>query len=197
MNWLRRYLDRRAEGLYLNALVPVGEITKVVRDPTLGRNVVATESIPAGSLLGIYPGIKLSISEYKKKHSFIEKAVSSSYQLSEDRIVDPTDVFGYLVDIPDNRIALINEATKKNQLNIVSLISSSNVWYFTIAQIPKDQPLYSFYGYSYRRDYLTEHSDGDSLFKFSESEIELLKDAAERFRWLQEDIKLILENGDV
>ena len=199
MNWIYRYLDDRAERQTLASLQPIESITSVALDPRLGRGVIASRKIPAGTLLGVYPGAKLSLQNYLDKHELLENAIRYSYRLSQDIIIDPTDIFGYLRDTPELRLALLNEAPPEKRLNVLPLASRNNIWYLVIRDIREKDPLYTFYGASYARNYPSsteqEAEQQHAGTKFTEGEVSLLRETAKRCRWLRNEVEAMTTRG--
>ena len=180
------------ETSFLKSLRPLAELTAVEKCSELGRNVIANEIIPAGTLIGIYPGAKLSLNDYYDKHELLNQAIKYGYRLSEDTIIDPTDIFGYLEDRPENRIALINEATPTKRSNILPLASKNNIWYLVFRKVQKGEPLFSFYGTTYTRDYECSNEESKTGVQLSLEEKELLKNVSDKYCWLENEISELL-----
>lgn len=182
--------NKFSEKHFLKQLTPLSEVTKVITSDTSGRGVVASSNIPAGALLGIYPGTHISYKEFLEKEQFVSRSVKSAYMLSKDIIIDPTDMFGYLTDTPDHRIALINEASPEQQTNIVAINTKRNVWYISIQDIKAGEELFTNYGPQYKRNYSS--SDVGNL-TFSKDQIKILHEVSKRYSWTRKGIKELIE----
>lgn len=187
------FFSNRAERKFLASLPPIDEISTVVLNPPLGRNVIAIKNIPAGHLLGVYPGVQLAYQDYLDKHELLENAMRYGYRLSEDTIIDPTDIFGYLPNTPALRLALINEAPTEKRLNIIPIPSRINIWYLVIREIPAGEALYTFYGASYSRDYSNSVAAVTAETEFSTAEISLIRKIGSRHKWLRSGVESLLE----
>lgn len=183
-------LNKFSEEHFLKQLTPLSEITKVITSDTSGRGVIATIDIPAGTLLGIYPGAHISYIEFLEKEQFVSRSVKSAYMFSKDIIIDPTDMFGYLTDTPDHRIALINEASPSQQTNIAAINTKRNVWYISIQDINAGAELFTNYGPQYKRNYSSSDVGNQT---FSEDQIRILQKASKRFHWTRKGINELLE----
>ena len=183
----------RAEDKFLRSLPHVDEITQVVLAPILGRNVIATTNIEPGQCLGVYPGVKLTIQAFLDKHELLEHAVRYTFSLSEDTVIDPTDIFGYVSNTPKNRLALINEAPPDSRINIIPIASKQNIWFTSIRHISAGEPLYTFYGLSYSRHYSCSVEKLYRGTEFTHAEIELLRAVAMSRKWLHQGVSSLLE----
>ena len=184
-------LNKFSEKHFLKQLTPLSEVTKVITSDTSGRGVVASTKIPAGALLGIYPGIHISYKEFLEKEQFVSRSVKSAYMFSKDIIIDPTDMFGYLTDTPDHRIALINEASPKQETNIAAINTKRNIWYISIQDIKAGEELFSYYGAQYQREY---SSSNTASRVFHEDQIQVLLQVAKKYRWAESGITGLLRN---
>lgn len=183
----------RAENRFLNSLPYIDDITRVVFEPLLGRTVIATASIDAGQCLGVYPGAKLTLQAFLDKHELLDHAVRYAFSLSENTVIDPTDIFGYVSSTPQNHLALINEAPPDSRINIIPIASKQNIWFTSIRHISAGEPLYTFYGLSYLRHY--PHGV-EKLYRgteFTQDEIELLREIGRSHKWLQQGVKSLLD----
>ena len=183
----------RAENRFLSYLPHVDNITRVVVEPVLGRTVIAKTSINAGQCLGVYPGAKLSLQAFIDKHEFIDQAVRYAFSLSENTVIDPTDIFGYVSNTPKNRLALINEAPPDSRINVIPIASKQNIWFTSIRHISAGEPLYTFYGLSYSRHYSCSVEKPYRVLDFTQDEIKLLREIGLSRKWLKQGVKSLLD----
>lgn len=187
---MKRFLEaysRRAEQAYLRGLKPPCQRTEVAYDDSdKRRSVVATESIRTGELLGVYPGTILTQAEFFEKQEFVKRSMDYSFELISGEVLDPTDMFGYLVDRPSNRLALVNEPAKDQSVNLLPLESRTAIWFFCVRNIERGEELLTFYGNTYKRNYKSspEVEDGASDV-LSASQRQLVTEAKEKFRWFR------------
>jgi len=182
-------LNKFSEQHFLKQLTPLSKTTKVITSDTSGRGVIATIDIPAGTLLGIYPGAHISYKEFLEKEQFVSRSVKSAYMFSKDIIIDPTDMFGYLTDTPDHRIALINEASPSQQTNIAAINTKRNVWYISIQDINAGAELFTNYGPQYKRNYSSSDVGNQT---FSKDQIKILQGLAAKYLWTKRGIGELL-----
>ena len=185
---LPNFLINFLEGRFLKRCRALSEYSKVISSADKGRGVELSEDISEGTLLGIYPGEHLSLSNFLGKEDFVNKSVKSAYLHSEDRIIDPTDIFGFVKDTPNNRIALINEPSENEAVNIIPVSSNKHVWYVAISDVPAGKQLFTSYGHKYERDYRTRQID------FTSEQLKCLKQVSLKYCWLRNGLKEVLEN---
>jgi hypothetical protein len=179
------------ESQFLSKLTPFDTISKIIYSTNLGRGVESLTEIPAGTLLGIYPGKYRTVKDFLEKQEFVEKSVKSSFLFSENLVIDPTDIFGFLPDNPTLRIAFINEPPKGFKANVLPVSSKKHIWYLVIDNINKGDQFFTHYGKSYIRDYEidVESVHENTLIK---SNIKILEESKLKYPWLKSDIEKIL-----
>ena len=185
---LNKYYQNYFENKFLKSLRPLSQYSKVIYRPDMGRGVELLEDLKAGSLLGIYPGSHKSLKEFLEKEEFIAKSVKSAYLLKDNEIIDPTDIFGFVPDQPEYRIALINEPSEEDDINVIAVSSNQHVWYLAISDIKAGQQLFTTYGDTYERNYKAKSLD------FKGRHIESIKAIANNYIWLKSPLKLFLED---
>lgn len=174
------------EQRYLRNIRPLADYSKVITSKEKGRGVELTESITVGDLLGIYPGAHLNLKSFLGKEDFVNKSVKSAYLHSEDKVIDPTDIFGFVTDTPNNRIALINEPSENETVNVIPVSSRRHVWYVAISNVQAGKQLFTSYGHKYERDYQTRP------LGFTEDQLMCLKDVSLMYPWLRAGLKEVL-----
>lgn len=182
------YLNLIKEEYFLKNLKPLFEYSEVIVEGDLGRGVVSLVDIPKGTLLGVYPGKYLTIDQFLEKETFVSRSIKSTFKFSENVVIDPTDIFGFLPNKPQLRIAFINEPPPGFQANVMVLSSSKYIWYLSCLDIKKGQQIFTNYGNTYRRDYKTE----ESCFKCTDTIAESLKDSVSKFPWLSQEINVLV-----
>ena len=150
----------------------------------MGRGVQSDVFIPAGTLLGTYPGQHLSLKSFLAKEEFISRSVRATFRLSEQVIIDPTDMFGFLPNSPALRLALINEPPPGDNFNVIAISTVRYVWYLTISDVKIGQQLFTHYGENYRRDY-SSSSISDVPPNLSDLQFGCLKKFRGKHFWLK------------
>ena len=171
------------ESRFLKSFKPLSEYSKVTMSEQMGRGVEVSVPVSAGSLLGVYPGEYKSIKAFLEKEEFVSRSVKSAFMISEDTIIDPTDIFGYLPDRPELRLALINEPPAGERINVFPVSSRKHVWYVAISNLEAGQQLYTNYGPVYSRAYETSNLNTRAS-SLSDQESESLRFAARVYPWL-------------
>ena len=176
----------------LENLPSVDTFTEVRKTDGMGRGVFALRKLELGELLGIYPGRLIDEKEFLEKQEFVGRSVKYSYALEGKKVLDPTDIFGYLPDKPEARLALINEPPPGKRVSVIPLISKNHVWYIVINPTEVGEQIFTTYGPKYERDYETDLIGLLGIPKLSLEGAAALKNAAKKYTWLKKSIKLIL-----
>jgi len=175
-----------AEKTFKNKLKPIWERTSVLESGgEFGRSVVANESILAGELVGIYPGAIIPPEEFAEKREFVRRSMNYSFELKSGLVLDPTDMFGYLVNTPKNRLALVNEPDPAKRVNLLPLESRSAIWFLCVENLKPGEELFTTYGEKYSRVYPVDSSLTDSNSSLITKEQSLLvKRTYKKYFWL-------------
>jgi hypothetical protein len=193
----RRIYHDTLERRFIRRLPSIVELTSVDEVEKLGRSVVAIREIEGGTLLGIYPGQRLRISEFVEKGEFVSNSLRYAYYLSEDLIIDPTDLFGYLPNKPRSRLALINEPPPGLRANIVSLSSSNHIWYACLRTIKEGEQLFTSYGPNYNRNYPTDFQKTNGLMYCDEKDYQQLRAIAHNYPWLKDSAEQLQQEMEL
>jgi hypothetical protein len=176
-----------AERRFLRHLVPIDSYTSVVETDFAGRSVVADREIEEGELIGIYPGLHLTLEEFAEKEEIQVRSVKACFRAHDGRVIDPTDIFGCIPNKPALRLALVNEPPPEKHVNVLPIISKRNVWYLCVRKILPNEHLFTTYGDSYERSYETAE------LVFEDSHAQCLASAAKRYPWIKKDIAVLLD----
>lgn len=171
--------ERRPKGAANDDLLSVRKSTV----PKSNLGVFATKTIPAGTVIGEYPGYLINVNDtlYKKKDDKA-RALAQKYMwaITEDVVLDPTNKFGILdlelsylfgmFKVPTT-IARINEPPPGKDCNVATNVVGAQVIVTADRDIFSDEELFMDYGRSYdRTDYPDSTSSSASK---SASQIEL------------------------
>lgn len=183
-----RSFTAASEEDYLRKLRPLAEYSEVIATTDMGRGVALTEPVGAGTILGVYPGKRVTARDFAEKGDFTARAVRSAFRHGSGLIFDPTDFFGFVPDRPEARIALINEPPPGMNLNTVPIAAEHFVWFVTISDLAPGMQLFTTYGEQYQRHY---PCDVERLKKpkFSAAELACLQTLGSRHPWLVEGIR--------
>ncbi len=186
------YFKRLQEWVFLRQLSARLNLVQVRSSDDLGRGLYASTKIPAGTLLGIYPGRTLTRQEFQEREEFSIRAQRYAYYFSDDLVIDPTDLFGNLPDCAVPSLALVNEPPPGVRINVVPICTVSHVWYVTIAEIMTDEQLFTTYGPNFRRNYQTDLDAMRGAVELSVAEQEILRRVSEKYLWLRDGVKSLL-----
>jgi hypothetical protein len=181
------------EELALQLLPQIALYTKVEECHPRGRSVFALKDIPAVCLLGVYPGIHRSVSDFYSRGESVIAALRYAYYLSEDTIIDPSDEFGDVANNDSSRLALINEPPPGMSVNVVALTSEHHAWFVSLRPISVGDELFTSYGTNYPRDYASELHPLHGQSTFSECDCLNLTDIGQRFPWLHDGVDKLLQ----
>lgn len=189
ISWVRDWYVHLLEERYLEGLEPFDSFSEVRLSGVAGRGVFATVDLPPGKLLGVYPGTKMPLADFKRKE-FSNRSIRYAYILPNNYVLDPSDPFGYLPDREDLRLALVNEPPPGEEINTLPISSLNHLWYVTLREVPAGQELLTSYGSSYKRDYATamNHSSASDYFLYRE----VLTSVSLRHPWLRHSVKMLL-----
>lgn len=179
-------LNNFKEDRFLKRIRPLAEYTKVITSKDKGRGVELLESVEKGRLLGVYPGAHISLKEFLGKEDFVNKSVKSAYLHRQSEIIDPSDIFGFVTEAPNNRIALINEPSEGETVNVIPISSFRHVWYVVISDLSAGTQLFTSYGHKYERDYNTRQ------FDFAASQLICLQEVSSKYPWLKTGLAEVL-----
>ena len=142
---------------------------------TSNRGVFSKGFIPAGTLLGTFPGfVKKADSALASKQGEKAKQLAKKYMwaLNEDTVLDPTNDAGslnleiryfYGIVKVDTMMARINEPPPRNDCNVYTKVTGTTVEVFAERDLFADEELFIDYGMAYdRSDY---DDDGEALKK--------------------------------
>eukprot|EP01036_Dinobryon_divergens_P030609 gene30608-39879_t len=176
---------------YLNENKPRGnsredllEVRKSVRIPN-NLGVFAKTFIPTGTVIGEYPGFVKTFETFKNS-KIDEKAYTLAkkytWQISEDKLLDPTDQNGYLgLEITyifgilkmSTTLARLNEPPQGYDVSAYTRITADKVEVVTEKDIFADEEIYIDYGYEFdRSDYPVSSTIADNIRLTSAAEKE-------------------------
>ncbi|XRA99583.1 SET domain-containing protein [Pycnococcus provasolii] len=126
-----------------------------------GRGIFASCDLPAGTVLGGYPGRLLSTEAYRRKLAQVPRAAEYCWQLQDaNKVLDPTDDSGVLFEpsVPcmlfgsvRTTLALINEPAPGADVNVDTVEGSEGVTFVLSRDVTAGEELYLDYGPTYDR----------------------------------------------
>lgn len=173
------------ERRYLSSHKGIEDITEVRTEDKRGRGVYASEIISPGVLLGVYPGKRITIDEFFAKETFVKRSLRYAYYISSELVLDPTDIFGYLPDVIENRLALINEPIEGESVNVLPINSYQFVWYVCIRKIFQGEQLLTTYGSLYERGYKSAMVHTEGKCEIDQETKNILMMLSKRYTWLK------------
>ena len=159
---LRVYEQRPRGWLARASALEVGQS----RVPGGGRGVFVTEGLPAGTVLGTYPGRLVPPGPYTRKLQVAPRTSNYCWTLGGDRgALDPTDASGILCEplplfesLPgfqllavDTTLALINEPCAGFDVNVKTEETDEDVYFITERDVRVGEELFLDYGQKYDR----------------------------------------------
>jgi hypothetical protein len=191
--WLAHRRRVRQEGLLLRSLTDLDEFTTVQSTASMGRGVFATRTIPAMTLLGVYPGKRVRRASFEEKKVLVAGARQYAYLLSEGWVLDPTDASGAPPDENDARLALLNEPPPDAACNVAPLRTENNIWFLTICEIPAGEQLLISYGPHFKRDYSSEMDSTDGKIILSDETVDRIRAVGHDHPCLRAGIQHLLQ----
>lgn len=160
-----RVFEYRPRG-YLNpeARLTVGRS----RVPNAGRGVFAAAAMPAGQILGAYPGRIRYMGEYYRKLAQVPETSTYCWKMQDGaRVLDPTDAKGQLCEpltliegfgvaeawSVETTLALINEPPPSGDVNVETHEQDDQVLFVTRRDCTEGEELYLDYGMDYDRSF--------------------------------------------
>ena len=138
------------------------------RVPNAGRGVFAAAALPAGQILGAYPGRIRFMGEYYRKLQRVPETSTYCWQMQDgQRVLDPTDAKGQLCEpltlveglalveagSVDTTLALINEPPPSSDVNVETHEQGDEVLFVTRRECAEGEELYLDYGQTYDRSF--------------------------------------------